>query len=126
MSNEREVLLLDDDLMAVMEAEEYLQTGGWSVESLSTPSGALSKIDYEQPDALMVDIEMDQLDVEELVQTLRSSPDHRDLVIVAFADRPPEELREYCVDHDVNGYFSKSMDVSQIAGFLDQFFEDEG
>lgn len=121
----QKVLILDDNLMDVMEAEDYLLEGGYTVARLSSPNGALSKIDFEQPDILLLDIEMERLDADDLISTLQSSPDYRDLVIVLYSDLEADMLQSYCVEHDINGYFCKSMDVSQIAGFLDKFFEYE-
>ncbi len=123
MGESRKVMIIDDNILDVMSAEEHLEQGNYEVVRLSSPNGALSKIDYEQPDVLLLDIDMERLDAEDLIGTLRGSPDYRELVVVAYADREADELQEYCVDKDINGYFCKSMDVSGIAGFLDNFFE---
>ncbi len=121
----QKVLILDDNLMDVIEAADYLTEGGYTVSRLSSPNGALSKIDFEQPDILLLDIEMERLNADDLISTLQSSPGYRDLVIVLYSDLEADTLQAYCVEHDINGYFCKSMDVSQIAGFLDKFFEYE-
>lgn len=122
MGESEKVMVVDDDLMSVMEAEEVLEEDGYEVIRLSSPSGALSKIDFEQPDALLVDITMDRLDAEDVIDTLRNSPDHRGVVIVVYSDMEVADLEEYCHDNEVNGYFQKSMDATQITEFLDEFF----
>ncbi len=119
----RKVLILDSDIMQVMEIEEHLQAGGYEVVHLSSPNGAISKIEYEDPEILLVDIEMDRLNVDDLLTTVRTSPDHGDIVIVAFSDIEADELQQFCIENELNGYFCKSMDVTQIADFLDNFFE---
>lgn len=123
MGETHKVMVVDDDLMNVMQAEEVLEEGGYDVVRLSSSSGALSKIDFEQPDALLVDITMERLNAEDLIGTLRDSPDHSGVVIVVYADMEAETLEEYCHEHDVNGYFRKSMEVSQITDFLGNFFD---
>ncbi len=123
MESGRKVLILDADIMTVMDVEEYLDQGGYQVVHLSSPAGAISKIEYEQPDVLLLDIEMDRLDVDDLLQTLQSDTDSEELVIVAFSDVPAEELQQYCMEKELNGYFCKSMDITQIAEFLNNFFE---
>lgn len=119
----RKVMVLDDNLMDVMEVEEHLKTGGYQVVSLSSPNGVVSKIDYEKPEILLMDMQMDRLNIHELLDTLRGSEEYEDLVIVLFSDMAAEELQQYCIDHDINGYFCKSMDVTQIADFLNNFYE---
>jgi CheY-like chemotaxis protein len=125
MEQSRKVMILDDQLVDVMEAEEHLDDGGYEIVTLSSPNGALSKIDFEEPDILMLNIQMERLNADDLVETLRSSPDYSDLVVVIYTDMEAEELQQYCIDNDINGYFCKSMDISQIAEFLDNFFEYE-
>lgn len=123
MNTSRKVMILDDNILDVMEIEGYLSDGGYSVASLSSPNGALSKIEYERPEILLLDLKMPRLNVQDLLDTLRSSPEYEDLVIVLFSDMEAEVLQEFCIENDINGYFCKSMDVSQIAEFLDNFYE---
>lgn len=123
MEASRKVMILDDNILDVMEAEGHLKGGGFDVVTLSSPNGALSKIEYEHPEILLLDLKMPRLNVPELLETLRASPDYEDLVIVLFSDDEAEQLQEFCIENDINGYFCKSMDVSQIALFLDKFYE---
>jgi CheY-like chemotaxis protein len=123
MEPTRKVLVLDDNLLDVMEVEEHLEAGGYTVVTLSSPNGVLSKIDYEEPEILLMDLQMPRLDIEELLETLRGAREYEDLVIVLFSDMDAEKLQNFCIDNDINGYFCKSMDVSQIAEFLDNFYE---
>ena len=123
MGESHKVLIVDDNILDVMNAEKHLEEGGYEVVRLASPNGTLSKIDYEQPDVLMVDIEMDRLNADDLIETLRNAPDYSDLVVVAYSDMEADELQDYCVEKDINGYFCKSMDVTQIAEFLDNFFD---
>lgn len=123
MESARKVLILDEDIMTVMEVEEHLEDGGYEVVHLASPSGAVSKIEYEAPEVLLLDIEMDRLNTDELLETVRNSPEHAEMVIVAFSDLEADELQAYCMEKELNGYFCKSMDVTQIDEFLDNFFD---
>ncbi|MGM0558262.1 MAG: response regulator [Myxococcota bacterium] len=123
MEPTRKVMVLDDNLLDVMEVEEHLEAGGYVVVTLSSPNGVLSKIDYEEPEILLMDLQMPRLDIDELLDTLRGAREYEDLVIVLFSDMDAEKLQNFCIENDINGYFCKSMDVSQIAGFLDNFYE---
>ena len=123
MEPTRKVMIVDDNLMDVMEVEEYLQEGGYEVIKLSSPNGVVSKIDYEQPEILLLDLQMPRLNMDEVLEELRGSPEYEDLVIVLFSDMEADKLQQYCINNDINGYFCKSMDVTQIAEFLDNFYE---
>ncbi len=123
MEPTRKVMILDDNILDVMEIEEYLEEGGYQVVKLSSPNGVLSKIDYEQPEILLLDMQMPRLNMDELLEELRGSAEYEDLVIVLFSDMEAETMQQYCINNDINGYFCKSMDVTQIADFLDNFYE---
>ncbi len=123
MEVSRKVMVLDGNIMDVMKAEKNLKNGGYEVVTLTTPNGALSKIDYERPEILLLDYEMARLNVHDLLETLRSNEDYDDLVIVLYSDLDAEKLQKICIDNDINGYFCKSMDITQIAEFLDNFYE---
>ncbi len=123
MEVSRKVMVLDENILDVMEAEKHLTEGGYDVVSLSSPNGALSKIDYERPEILLLDITMPRLNVADLLESLRASEEYEDLVIVLFSDMDAEQLQKLCIENDINGYFCKSMDVTQIAAFLDNFYE---
>lgn len=123
MEPTRKVMILDDNILDVMEVEEYLEVGGYQVVKLSSPNGVLSKIDYEQPEILLLDMQMPRLNMDELLEELRGSVEYEDLVIVLFSDMEAETMQQYCINNDINGYFCKSMDVTQIAEFLDNFYE---
>ncbi len=125
MEQRRKVMILDDNLADVMEAEEHLEEEDYEVVTLSSPNGALSKIDFEEPDILMLDIQMDRLNADDLIETVRNSPEYNELVLVIYTDMDAEKLQQYCIDNDINGYFCKSMESAQIAEFLDNFFEYE-
>lgn len=123
MESARKVMILDDNILDVMEVEEFLQEGGYEVVKLSSPNGVLSKIEYEGPDILLLDLQMERLSLDDLLDELQGSHNFEELVIVLFSDMEAEKLQRYCMENDINGYFCKSMDVSQIAGFLDKFYE---
>jgi PleD family two-component response regulator len=123
MPSNHKVMILDDNLMDVMQAERHLQQSGYDVVKLSSPNGALSKIDFEEPEILLIDINMERLNADDLVQTLRDSPEYQDMVVVVYSDREADQLQQYCIENDVNGYYCKSMDVAEIGDFLDNFFE---
>ena len=124
--NEQKVLLIDSNIMDVLRAERSLSAAGFLVARLTTPNGTLAKLEYERPDALLLDITMARLNVQELLDGVKSDPSLEDLVVVLFSDLDAGTLQSRCVDHDLHGYYSKSMDIDRVGEFLQQFYaEDE-
>lgn len=118
----RKVMVLDDNIISLMIAEELLVEHGYDVVKMSAPHGCIAKLDYEMPDVLLIDVAMPRLAADDLLDQIRASHDHEDLVIVLYSDMAAEELEKLCHAKDVNGYFCKSMDVSRLPAFIDRFF----
>ncbi len=118
----RKVMVLDDNIISLMIAEELLVAHGYEVVKMSAPHGCIAKLDYEMPDVLLIDIGMPRLAADDLLDQIRNSRDHDDLVIVLYSDMAAEELEKLCHAKDVNGYFCKSMDVTRLPDFVDRFF----
>ena len=119
---ERKVMIIDDDIISLMKAEELLVSNGYTVVKLASAHGCLAKLDYERPDVLLVDIQMSRLAADDLLDSVRASPEHQELIIVLYSDMDAEELEEICHAKDINGYFCKSMELVLLGEFIDQFF----
>ncbi len=123
MSGEkRKVMILDDNIISLMIAEELLTKHGYDVVKMSAPHGCVAKLDYEMPDVLLIDIAMPRLASDDLLETIRNSQDHEDLIVVLYSDLEADELEKICHSKDANGYFCKSMDVQRLPEFIDRFF----
>lgn len=120
----RKVLILDSNILDVLAIEEPLRAGGYNVTRLTTPHGALAKLEYERPDVLLLDITMARLNVQELLDGLRTDPQFEEMVVVLFSDLDAPTLQAMCMENDIHGYFSKSMDTQQVGAFLDRFYEE--
>lgn len=121
----RRVMILDENVLDLIEAQTALVNAGYEVIRMTAPNGALAKLDYTQPEILLLDITMRRINVKGLLRTLRQGEDFQDLIIVLFSDLEAAELQEYCVEYDAHGYYCKSMDIQKVPDFLEHFYEPE-
>jgi DNA-binding NarL/FixJ family response regulator len=119
--NGRQILIVDEDVLTVIEAEAALREASYQTAHLTTPAGFWAKLDYVRPDVLLIDINMNRFNGIGLLGELREREDYEDMVIVLFSDREADELQQICVDNDVNGYFCKSHEMSQLPEFIENF-----
>jgi PleD family two-component response regulator len=122
---DKRVLVIDENLIDLLKAQDSLETSGYKVSKLSGPSGCLAKVDYECPAILLVDISMSRLNAQSLFDGIRNNSEHEDLIIVLFSDLDADTLQELCVEHDFHGYYCKSMGIENLGDFLDNFYDDE-
>jgi CheY-like chemotaxis protein len=118
----RKVMILDDNIISLMIAEDLLVSHGYDVVKMSAPHGCMAKLDYEMPDVLLVDVAMPRLAADDLLDAIRGAPEHEELIIVLYSDMGAERLEKICHAKDVNGYFCKSMDITKLPEFVDRFF----
>jgi CheY-like chemotaxis protein len=121
----RKVLILDDNILHVMRAARSLEACGYTVVRMSSPNGALAKVEFERPEVLLLELKMSRLHVDDLLAKLRQNPEMEDLIIVLFSDLEADVLQQYCIDNDIHGYYCKSMDIDAVGDFLDNFYEEE-
>ena len=116
------VLVLDHKLLDVMTVKKSLQEHGYQITYLTSPNGVLAKLDFERPDALLVNPWMPRLDIDNLLATVLNTPVFEEMVVVVLSDRDATELQNFCLEYDLHGYYSKSRDLEKIGAFLDHFF----
>ena len=119
---QRKVLLLDDDIISMMVTAGVLSKHGYNVVQTTSPHGCLARLDYEDPDVLLMDVDMPRLAVDDLLRNIKASNELKDLIVVLFSARDAEPLDELCVARDLHGYFCKSMDVTRLPEYIDYFF----
>ena len=121
----RRVLIVDSNLMDVLKVEKHLIRDGFTVSKLTSANGALARIEYERPDVVLLDITMPRLNVQDVLDALRSDEELEDVVVVLFSNLDGPTLQAMCQENNIHGYFSKSMDMTRIGQFIDQFFVDD-
>jgi CheY-like chemotaxis protein len=120
--DKRKVMLIDDNIISLMVTAEVLTTHGYAVAKTASAKGCVAKLEYELPDVVLVDPSMPQLGIDRLVEAINADDLGKDIAIVLFSDRPIQELEETCKSKNMNGYFSKSIEVTRLPEFIDVFF----
>ena len=59
MDTERRILVIDDDPIFVKSTKAVLESRGYQVESAQNKEDALTKMDQEKPDLVLLDVMMD-------------------------------------------------------------------
>ena len=120
--DKRKVMLIDDNIISLMVTAEVLTTHGYVVAKTASAKGCVAKLEYELPDIVLVDPTMPQLGIDRLLEAINADDLDKNIAIVLFSDRPLKELEETCKSKNMNGYFSKSIEVTRLPEFIDVFF----
>ena len=90
----RKIMLVDDNIISMMVTDEVLTSHGYRVSKTTSPNGCIAKVEYEEPDVLLVDVEMSRLAIDDLFSSLVNNDEHPDLIVVIFSNMEPAELEK--------------------------------
>jgi CheY-like chemotaxis protein len=113
------ILVVDDSKLVHELARMALEgQAGWQIRCAASGAEAVSLATAEHPDAILLDVEMPEMDGPATVAALRADPASADLPIVFLTahDDPDELARLRALD--VTGVLAKPFDINGLAGQL--------
>jgi CheY-like chemotaxis protein len=87
------VLVVDDSPSVRTVVTGMLKANGWETQSARDGIEALEVIARKRPSAVLLDIEMPRMDGYELMATLRSDPQYRNLALIVLTSRAADKHR---------------------------------
>lgn len=119
------VMVVDDHhlvrygLKVLMETTPELEFVGES----SNGRDAIQKYDEVQPDVLLMDVMMPDMDGYEAMRKIREDPRFTDLPIIALTAKAMKGDREKCLAAGASDYASKPVDSAQLLSQLSALIE---
>ena len=110
----KRVLIVDDDEMVLMALEELLRPEGYEVETVSSGTEALKRIDQNGYDLLMLDIIMPEMDGLELCRKIREREGFRETPIVFLTAKNRDEDKAQGVEAGANLFLSKPISPDKL------------
>jgi two-component system OmpR family response regulator len=108
MNGPAKVLIIDDDPTILDATGQILQAAGLRVALHDGRFGRLSRILTEQPDLVLLDVNMPVLSGEELHEMLRGTPELARIPVVFFSSNDERSLRRLAARTGAHGYLPKS------------------
>jgi chemotaxis protein histidine kinase CheA/ActR/RegA family two-component response regulator len=101
------VLVVDDSPSVRTVVTGMLKANGWETQSARDGIEALDLIGRKRPAAVLLDIEMPRMDGYELMATLRSDPQYRNLPLIVLTSRAADKHRLRAQQLGANAYVVK-------------------
>lgn len=108
------VLLVDDNFINLEVAGELLKQAGVCVVTASNGREALEKIATEHFDAVLMDLQMPEMDGLTATQMLRSDAQHANMPIIAMTANAMTGDRERCIAAGMNDHIPKPIDPAEL------------
>ncbi len=112
----RRILVVDDNIDAAMTLSDLLKMWGYEVQTVHNGLAALEITQTYQPDVVLLDIGLPEMDGYEVAQQLRQKSDK--IILIALTGYGQEEDRRRSQEAGFNYHFTKPVNLTALQSIL--------
>ncbi len=115
------ILLVEDNEVNRIVACDLLRSAGLEVTAVDCGQAALCALAADNFDAVLMDIQMPDMDGYQTTEQIRANPKYSDLPIFAMTAHARKDDREACLAHGMNDHVSKPINPTALFKALARF-----
>ncbi|MCK5871702.1 MAG: response regulator, partial [Methylococcales bacterium] len=119
------ILVVDDNDINCLIAKEMLEDENLHVEVANGGQQAIEKINAQKFDAVLMDLQMPEMDGYETCLRIRRNPRHKNLPIIALSGHAMSEIRDKCLQVGMNDYVSKPFRIHKLLQILERIISSQ-
>jgi two-component system, cell cycle response regulator DivK len=112
------ILIVDDNPINLKLAKVLLLNEGYEVKTAPDAEEALKIIEVFKPRLILMDIQLPGMDGLELTRRLKSSPDTKDILVLALTAYAMKGDDEKAMAAGCDGYITKPIDTQTFPGLI--------
>jgi signal transduction histidine kinase/CheY-like chemotaxis protein len=113
-----QVLLVEDNIVNQQVARAFLEKAGMVVTIAGNGLEAVDAIKRTRFDAVLMDMQMPEMDGLQATRAVRALPEGRDLPIIAMTAAAMQQDKQDCLDAGMNAHVSKPIDPKELVQTL--------
>lgn len=125
MGTSLSILVIDDDPVVTELSQVLLEAKGHTVHVQNSSAKALADLDRLNPDVLLADIMMPEMDGFELIAQIRKRPQFENLIIITVSAKSYEFDRKRAEKLGANGYIQKPILADSFCDQVMAFVQDK-
>jgi len=118
------ILLVEDNEANLLMTQDYLESYGYQVIPARDGDEALTMMDENPPDLVLMDIQMPGMDGFEVLRRIRLQPRFASVPIIALTALAMPGDRERCLEAGANEYLSKPVELKFLLYAIEKFTDD--
>ena len=120
----KKILIVDDDEEQLRLSFKILtQIGNFEAVTCQDPSVAISAIQMEKPDLVLLDIMMPKIDGFTLCKTIRDTPDIRHVKIIIYSAKIFDTDKKKALQLGADAYISKIIETHKLIETINQLLK---
>jgi CheY-like chemotaxis protein len=120
------ILIVEDSALNRKLVTTILQFYGYNLLIAMDGEDAIEIATREQPDLILMDMQLPKISGYDATQTLKSQPETADIPIVALTAHAMEDERERAMTARCDGYITKPIDTRAFPGLVRQYLDLRG
>lgn len=120
------ILIVEDSALNRKLVTTILQSYGYNLLIAMDGEEAIEIATREQPDLILMDMQLPKISGYDATQTLKSQPETADIPIVALTAHAMEDERERAMTARCDGYITKPFDTRAFPGLVRQYLDLRG
>ncbi|MDF2935829.1 MAG: sensor hybrid histidine kinase [Paenibacillaceae bacterium] len=112
------ILLVDDDMRNIYSLSAVLEEYNYRVICAANGEEALSMLETEEVDLVLMDIMMPDMDGYEAMRIIRQSPAFGKIPIIALTAKAMKEDRDLCIEAGADDYISKPVRLDKLLSII--------
>jgi two-component system cell cycle response regulator DivK len=121
MSNKKTILYVEDNFDNRSLVRRVLEAEGYQLMEAPNAEAALSLLEKGNPDLILMDINMPDMDGYTLTAKIRAMPAHTRVPIVAVTANVMRGDREKSLEAGCDGYIQKPIDIDNLPHQIERF-----
>ena len=117
------MLVVDDEPVNLIVSQYLLEDGGLAVDTAQNGVEAISKVRTQRYAAILMDMQMPELNGLDATRKIREIDGYRDVPILAMTANAFAEDRARCLDAGMNDFIVKPVDPDQVFATLLKWLE---
>jgi|SRR5665811_4090 len=120
---DQKILVVEDNLMNLELVSDILGAHDYLVLQAETGQKAIDIAISEQPDLILMDIQLPEMDGLEVTRILKEKPQTNHISIIALTAHAMRGDEERAREAGCSGYIAKPIDTREFAGLIAGFLE---
>jgi PAS domain S-box-containing protein len=112
------ILLAEDNVVSTKSVSDYLKASGCRVIIAGNGDEAIRSVKEKQPDLVLMDIQMPDMDGLEAIRRIRSDPNTADIPVIALTALAMPGDREKCLEAGADDYVSKPISLRHLVELI--------